>query len=1019
MIEQLWYTWSTVGLGSVTGFRVRAASSGLADIRSERFRVLERYLHYDLPVGVDPYEANTENAPYCLSLLDVADTRILVHKVYIGKDAYGRPGVHFIHLLEGLPHTFLAQNAIQFWKSPFWQQSDRDPSMIDCELKQIASIQELSPGSLDRYALKALEEELLFIIQAYLSLQPQQKLYIAAQPEQVAALIWGLTRSLPPVLQHRLTFSTYERDAHDVDALVIGSCWSPDIQHDFPSQCYEKQGLALNSYSGKRSLLEGATLEASYARFATSCLTSANGQRLDELLRIANEMGISDVGSLLVLYELFTAKSLARDRMTKLLETFELAAGLLAQEGIQDSIFQLTRDDPQWWSEHGKKAIAILRARQHNERGMSVVPGLNSLAERAATKAASALLSGDKKTCDACLLVLFEAAPVGTNPAPWLHLLHHFVSSIETGAFQPSELKNWELRAWLLKNWASAAQSIDTQLILPWLQVSWEELQLLLSLPLPSRWYTLAIVDLLTHSAHLIPPSIPSIVMDKQAIFDEALRSLMQDAQRQQLALDFFATLVSYGYPHKIKLLSVLLQADKQGNTIELLLQAARLTDKERAYLFKQHTQLFLAFNPFPGEILGLIAAYVNSLTVDDLSDTVVLHMLQFLQKNAAKLPEDDKRQIWNRKMAAEAISEENTPLQFDTTSLTALGNAIRSLQLYNKETYIRKLYLSLSRNIRIIEELRNVVTVLAPALGVTSSLFLRDLAVCRGGMYKNGLSHRPLLPYITLACEYAGNAQAPSQEQFLLPTLRALLKNVDRRTFDEIDQEAERWTPETRKQWRACSADLRPTNMMTRISDSVTNLFPFRKPPSQAISQDWVARVWPPSAKAKRVPYADFDRLYILQNLYIPARKGELQKIKEVTDQKWVQDERNMLLQLTDPNHALWETREMLINDVLIVHEFTSGKAAKYHPEPTLEEKREEIFREINKQPDYHKYIAKHAFTDQDVKEVLNILLRYRYFAQYLWEQEKLVLDWLKFKKKQIKIERSEHLSLKQGEKQ
>src|ERR1700738_1912837 len=124
MIEQLWYTWSTVGLGSVTGFRVRAASPGLADIRSERFRALEPFLHYDLPIGIDPYEASTANSPRCLALFDVGDKRILLQKVYVGKDAYNRPGVHFVHLLEGLPSTFLARDAIQCWRSPFWQLSD-------------------------------------------------------------------------------------------------------------------------------------------------------------------------------------------------------------------------------------------------------------------------------------------------------------------------------------------------------------------------------------------------------------------------------------------------------------------------------------------------------------------------------------------------------------------------------------------------------------------------------------------------------------------------------------------------------------------------------------------------------------------------------------------------------------------------------------------------------------------------------------------------------------------------------
>src|SRR6266576_1314633 len=124
-VEQLWYTWSDVGLDTIrAGFRIRAASEGLKDIRSVRVQNLDRYQRYSLPRDVDPAAIDPRSAPICLSLITTGQERILVHKAYTGKDAVGRYGVFFIHLLANLPEEFSALNAISLWRSRFWQVSD-------------------------------------------------------------------------------------------------------------------------------------------------------------------------------------------------------------------------------------------------------------------------------------------------------------------------------------------------------------------------------------------------------------------------------------------------------------------------------------------------------------------------------------------------------------------------------------------------------------------------------------------------------------------------------------------------------------------------------------------------------------------------------------------------------------------------------------------------------------------------------------------------------------------------------
>src|SRR6266700_4825650 len=120
-IEQLWYTWSDIGFGYITGFRIRAASEGLQDERSERIRDLGRYFHYHLPGDTNPYDISLEMAPIRLAFIRTKQReRILVNTTYVGRDAAGRPGAFFCHLLTELPDEFSSKNAIALWRSPLW-----------------------------------------------------------------------------------------------------------------------------------------------------------------------------------------------------------------------------------------------------------------------------------------------------------------------------------------------------------------------------------------------------------------------------------------------------------------------------------------------------------------------------------------------------------------------------------------------------------------------------------------------------------------------------------------------------------------------------------------------------------------------------------------------------------------------------------------------------------------------------------------------------------------------------------
>jgi hypothetical protein len=330
-IEQLWYTWSDVGLDTIrAGFRIRAASAGLQDIHSVRVQNLDRYQRYSLPQDVDLFSATPDTAPICLSLIATGQERILVHKAYTGKDGVGRYGAFFIHLLFGLPEDFSVLHAISLWKSPFWQVSDaslkdRQSTSLDrVSLENLKGMGKDIPSS--RRGTRKIRACLPYIIQAYLTKKPlvdrktlqtvPQKLYIAASDDDVAVLISGLAHCLPAQLLKNLTFSTYAHDVTEATTEIVGTCWLsvPELEKNRPvarllPEQYYREKLAINCYTGKCSplennpLVENKSLAAQFAQDATEYFVRGGAKEFEGLLEKARCYANLDVDKLLSLYE--------------------------------------------------------------------------------------------------------------------------------------------------------------------------------------------------------------------------------------------------------------------------------------------------------------------------------------------------------------------------------------------------------------------------------------------------------------------------------------------------------------------------------------------------------------------------------------------------------------------------------------------------------------------------------------------------------------------------------------------
>ncbi len=94
-LDQLWYTWSQHGLGVGTGYRVRAASGELRNTQSMRYRLLDRFLRYELPQGININEFDARNAPISYAFISNGPERLLIRKVFKGRDPAGRNPVFY------------------------------------------------------------------------------------------------------------------------------------------------------------------------------------------------------------------------------------------------------------------------------------------------------------------------------------------------------------------------------------------------------------------------------------------------------------------------------------------------------------------------------------------------------------------------------------------------------------------------------------------------------------------------------------------------------------------------------------------------------------------------------------------------------------------------------------------------------------------------------------------------------------------------------------------------------------
>ncbi len=123
-LDQLWFTWTTHGLGSGRGAQVRAATNRLTNGRDRASSIARRYCYQ--PPGDRAF-----------GWIERDSVRLVFNRVNAGVDGVGREGNYFVHLLLGNPEDLPAEFLWTLYDSPFWVTGD--PGGKDTSLPSISA----------------------------------------------------------------------------------------------------------------------------------------------------------------------------------------------------------------------------------------------------------------------------------------------------------------------------------------------------------------------------------------------------------------------------------------------------------------------------------------------------------------------------------------------------------------------------------------------------------------------------------------------------------------------------------------------------------------------------------------------------------------------------------------------------------------------------------------------------------------------------------------------------------------
>lgn len=446
-------------LSASNGPHMRAATAGA---RADEIQAALSFSNYAPPPG----RATDAPLPVRLALLQTSAGRVLTHITPNG-------GTYFAHALLNVPDTADAQLAIQTWGSPLWQRHDPDSASDLPDLPYLPVADLLDDAALREWLASPARRELLeFVLTALLGTAPTTRIYVAASAEDVAKVVYAVTRALPPGLLDDFTFSTYEADPLACHARLIGHD-TGSSDWELPTACYANNAVGFNPATGRRTEL---SVTVPFASFAVTSFANGDSTALDEVKTTWQRFGLKEARQFDLVFRLARGTGvLTKAEAAEALQHPPLAAWLATRSDALKQFLEWALDDRDFATTSLSRAVQALRQK----------PDVTAKLGQAVREAGlQALKAGDRtRTANALEVILPMVAPSKAN-AVWGELLGQLTD--------PDQLP-WEIRWYLLPRFVRFKQQQGVTGVDPalakWLDVPTERLGEVLSLDVPRIYH--------------------------------------------------------------------------------------------------------------------------------------------------------------------------------------------------------------------------------------------------------------------------------------------------------------------------------------------------------------------------------------------------------------------------------------------------------------------------------------------------------------------------------------------------
>ena len=830
-LDQLWFTWSTAGLGAMPmGFRLRAASEGFHsnEMQNLRYRRVSRLLGYELPEGASASEFNSRIAPISLSFVHNGDERLLIRKVFTGQDVVGRNRAFFTHLIAGLPREFIARDAIRLWYCPeLWVESDQGLSPNETTLEKIpySRILDSVQHSQTSFNFGQISDKLQNLLVLILSQGLPPHITMRGHSTLIAALIYGLTHTLPRQLLPNLTFTTYESDAQQSEVLVAGTINGAEL-HDLTR-------LQVQPEPATRPVSEDIQ------RYVTVAVNSLVNNTTDKLYKLIDELERREYVGVDDLIELFKRRFRFGKPTLKQLEDTVLHPADnvedLLDPAFQMEAVQLLLTHPDYWEQRGKEVfqkasswlVPEAKMKLNKQTQDALLTCFNGMAEYIISTMQTELAQGNVPPQGTAVLSVI--ANPSTHPDIYRRMLTEFAQKSLYRQIVSDNL--WPFHLWLLQCAKLMQPQPTREHMSPWLSIpSWDKLDRVLKLDLPAEWEYTAMFELLMLKREIPRPAIP-IVRTHEAKFTAFMRDALRIASQMKnevyinMVLSLFKAIIifdeqaaknntpEYGYPNRVALLLDLLNAvPNDPGVIEALFAIVpfktpyQLTLKEFDRVVAGCSPEVLAARSASLSLMTYLQEFILTLTPKQLmyKNTVTL-LRQFQQSNASTEQADGIARsvtswlVIHQFLTSKGIDEDvlhniKAALEYLVPQLKQRGQNIW-------QTFIEEMAPHLVALINTEYQLESVLYVFEGAHVVSAWDLLNALAACAGATLTDDLPR--LIPY--LLCGIRKYDPAKQSQAELDTYLQTLFKQASDNTLRDVDiaVSARVWPDSIRAGWK------------------------------------------------------------------------------------------------------------------------------------------------------------------------------------------------------------------------